>query len=273
MPITIFRVQASHFSVSAIQTNQQFHPELDQDMENKRILIVEDEQEIGDLVSLHLGDLGAQVTHVTNGNIGLQAAVSGDWDLLILDIQLTGASGLEICRQLRRQNQVIPILLLTSRSTELDRVVGLEVGADDYIPKPFSMLELIARIKAIFRRVAVMTNHLTSEEIIRVRDLEIMEARRLVKLSGRAVDLTAREFNLLMHFVRHPGRVFSRTELLDQVWGYNHEGYEHTVNSHINRLRSKLELDPRHPEYIITCWGVGYKLQDNPGKTLPRIVV
>ncbi|WP_062269272.1 winged helix-turn-helix domain-containing protein [Endozoicomonas arenosclerae] len=233
-------------------------------MENKRILIVEDEQEIGDLVSLHLGDLGAQVTHVNDGNKGLAAAVSGKWDLLILDIQLPGASGLDICRHLRRQNQVIPILLLTSRSTELDRVLGLEVGADDYISKPFSMMELIARVKAIFRRVAVMTDHQSSEEVIQIRDLEIMETRRLVKLSGRAVELTAREFNLLMHFVRHPGRVFSRTELLDQVWGYNHEGYEHTVNSHINRLRSKLELDPRHPEYIITCWGVGYKLQDSP---------
>ncbi|WP_422139728.1 response regulator transcription factor [Endozoicomonas sp. ALC020] len=242
-------------------------------MENKRILIVEDEQEIGDLVSLHLGDLGARVTHVPDGNQGLELAVSREWDLLILDIQLPGASGLEICRQLRQQNQIIPILLLTSRSTELDRVLGLEVGADDYIPKPFSMLELIARIKAVFRRVAVMTDKRTSEDVIKIRDLEIMEPRRLVKLSGRTVDLTAREFNLLMHFVRHPGRVFSRAELLDQVWGYNHEGYEHTVNSHINRLRSKLELNPRHPEYIITCWGVGYKLQDRPLNSLQREVV
>ena len=232
-------------------------------MEKKRILIVEDEQEIGNLLSLHLGDLGATVCHELNGDTGLKKALSEDWDLLILDIQLPVVSGLEICRQLRLQDQKTPILLLTSRATELDRVMGLDKGADDYVSKPFSMFELIARVKALFRRVAAMSDNYVPDQIIRIKDLEITESRRLVYLSGQKIDLTAREFNLLMHFVQNPGRVFSRVELLDQVWGYSHEGYEHTVNSHINRLRSKLESDPRHPEYIITCWGVGYKLHDH----------
>ena len=231
-------------------------------MNKKRILIVEDEQEIGDLVSMHLSDLGALVTHVTEGDVGLERALSEHWDLLILDIQLPVVNGLEICRKTRQRNQKVPVLLLTSRTTELDRVLGLEEGADDYVAKPFSMFELIARVKALFRRMEVMTDNQAAEHTIQIKNLEIAEGRRLAQLSGQELDLTAREFNLLIHFAKHPGRVFSRSELLDQVWGYYHAGYEHTVNSHINRLRSKLESDPRNPEYIITCWGVGYKLQD-----------
>ncbi|MGI9276350.1 MAG: response regulator transcription factor [Endozoicomonas sp.] len=231
-------------------------------MENKRILLVEDEREIGSLVSLHLKDLGADVTHAMDGLEGLRLATSGTWDLVILDIQLPGPSGLDICRQLRREKHVVPIVLLTSRTAELDLVMGLEVGADDYVAKPFSMMELIARVKAMFRRVESMAGFGKEPDHVRIHDLEVIESCRLVRLRGKLVELTAREFNLLMHFVRHPGRVFTRLELLDRVWGYNHEGYEHTVNSHINRLRAKLETNPRHPEYIITCWGVGYKLQD-----------
>ena len=229
-------------------------------MENKRILIVEDEQSIGDLLTLHLGDLGATVSHVNDGHQGMRLAKNEIWDLLILDIQLPGPSGLDICRAVRHQNALIPVLLLTSRSTELDRVLGLEVGADDYLSKPFGMMELIARVKALFRRSTATANNQTSSAPIRINDLEINESAREVKLSGITVELTAREFNLLLHLAKNPSRVFSRTELLDSVWGYNHAGYEHTVNSHINRLRAKLEKDPRHPEYIVTCWGVGYKL-------------
>lgn len=231
-------------------------------MNKKRILIVEDEQEIGDLLSMHLSDLGALVTHVTEGDAGLEMALSEHWDLLILDIQLPVVSGLEICRKTRQHNQKVPVLILTSRTTELDRVLGLEEGADDYVAKPFSMFEFIARVKALFRRVDVMSDTQACKQTIHIKNLEIVESCRLVQLAGQELDLTAREFNLLIHFAKHPGRVFSRSELLDQVWGYHHEGYEHTVNSHINRLRSKLESDPRNPEYIITCWGVGYKLQD-----------
>ena len=229
-------------------------------MEGKRILLVEDEQDIGDLLSIHLGDLGAVVTHVDDGRQGMSLATCETWDLIILDIQLPGPSGLDICRTVRRSDHLVPVLLLTSRTTELDRVLGLEVGADDYISKPFSMMELIARVKAIFRRASAMARSHTETASFRINELEITESSRQVTLSGTPVELTAREFNLLLHFVHNPGRVFSRTELLDSVWGYNHEGYEHTVNSHINRLRSKLESDPRNPQYIITCWGVGYKL-------------
>ncbi|WP_461537232.1 response regulator transcription factor [Spongorhabdus nitratireducens] len=236
-------------------------------LENKKILVVEDEQEIGNLLSLHLGDMGAEIHHASDGFTGLELATQQPWDLIILDIQLPGPSGLDICRRVRKTNRQVPIILLTSRTTELDRVVGLDVGADDYISKPFGMMELIARIKALLRRSGTQPApelpQSNPDLPVRINNLEVKETSRQVHLSGKEIELTAREFDLLMHFVRHPGRVFSRTELLDQVWGYNHEGYEHTVNSHINRLRAKLESDPRNPEYIVTCWGVGYKLQDH----------
>ncbi len=233
-------------------------------MENKKILIVEDQQDIADLLMLHFKDLGAEVTHGRDGHEGMRYACAKTWDLIILDIQLPGPSGLEICRSVRRNQNYVPIILLTSRSSELDRVLGLDVGADDYLTKPFSVLELIARIRAVFRRANAFeeTANIPSADILQMGNLLIDEQKHEVTLSGESLELTAREFKLLLHFCNHPGRVFSRTELLDKVWGYGHEGYEHTVNSHINRLRSKLEQDPRNPDYIITVWGVGYKLDD-----------
>jgi DNA-binding response OmpR family regulator len=151
--------------------------------------------------------------------------------------------------------------MLTSKSSELDRVLGLELGADDYITKPFSVLELIARVKAIFRQVAAIENDTRfRSDRIHIGSLSINASARTVAVEGRKVDLTAREFDLLLHFATHPGRVFRRSELLDHVWGYGHEGYEHTVNSHINRLRAKIESDPAEPAWIVTVWGVGYKL-------------
>lgn len=230
-------------------------------MEHRRILIVEDQQDIADLLTLHLTDMGAVITHCTNGNEGMSLALSKTWDLLILDIQLPGASGLDICRRVRKEQAYTPLLLLTSRSSELDRVLGLDLGADDYITKPFSVMELIARIKAIFRRASAMekTEPQTSR-LIKIGPLIIDEGQRQVTLGNRHIDLTAREFDLLKYFALHPGRVFSRSELLDQVWGYGHDGYEHTVNSHINRLRTKIEADSNDPKYIVTLWGVGYKL-------------
>ncbi|MCV6622311.1 MAG: response regulator transcription factor [Cellvibrionaceae bacterium] len=230
-------------------------------MENKKILIVEDQQDIADLVRLHLGDLGAEVTHAADGHEGMRMACAMEWDLMILDIQLPGPSGLEICRAVRRNEAFVPILLLTSRSSELDRVLGLDIGADDYITKPFSVMELIARIKAVFRRVEALEPKEQQEvESIDLGRLSINDELHQVRLGEELVELTAREFDLLRHFAAQPGRVFRRSELLDSVWGYGHDGYEHTVNSHINRLRAKIEKDPNNPEIIVTVWGVGYKL-------------
>jgi DNA-binding response OmpR family regulator len=151
--------------------------------------------------------------------------------------------------------------MLTSKSSELDRVVGLEIGADDYVTKPFSILELTARVKAILRRAEFFDrSKMQAMDTVQVGKLTIDPATRSAVVRGEAVELTAREFDLLFHFAKHPGRVFSRAELLDRVWGYGHDGYEHTVNSHINRLRAKIESDPAHPDFIVTMWGVGYKM-------------
>jgi DNA-binding response OmpR family regulator len=231
-----------------------------------KILLVEDEQDIAALVSLHLEDIGAETTHIDRGDLALLEAVKPEWDLMILDLRLPGLGGLEICRRLREQGNQIPILMLTSKSSELDRVLGLELGADDYVTKPFSPLELVARVKAIFRRVersqSVVQGTDRCMEPVRCGALIIDQGKREVQLAGSSVELTSREFDLLLHFVRNPGQVFRRSELLDKIWGYGHEGYEHTVNSHINRLRAKIEDDPANPMRIVTVWGVGYKLNE-----------
>jgi len=224
-------------------------------------LIVEDEQDIAELVALHLGDLCDETVIASDGHTGLRLATSEQWAVIILDLRLPGPDGLEICRAVRRENPYQPILMLTSKSAELDRVLGLETGADDYLTKPFSILELVARVRALFRRIENMrhASAASNDTMINAGPLSIDAETREVTLDGQVVDLTAREFDLLNHFARHPGRVFRRAELLDKVWGYGHEGYEHTVNSHINRLRAKIEDNPSHPEMIVTVWGVGYK--------------
>ena len=227
----------------------------------KRILLIEDERDIAELIRLHLDDLGFVVTITHDGNTGLRKASMGSWDLIVLDLRLPGIDGLEICRRLRQDSSSVPILMLTSKSSELDRVVGLEIGADDYVTKPFSILELIARIKAILRRAELARGSVsTNRGEVRTGCVNIDPSTRCATIRGEAVDLTAREFDLLFHFATNPGRVFRRLELLDSVWGYGHDGYEHTVNSHINRLRAKIEEDPAHPELIVTVWGVGYKM-------------
>ncbi len=224
----------------------------------RRVLIIEDEKEIAQLIRIHLSDEGWQVVERHDGTSGLATAESDDFDLLILDLMLPGIDGLEICRKLRAQNRTIPILMLTARTTELDRVLGLELGADDYLTKPFSIRELVARVKAIWRRT---TDNRQEQPQGRIRsgDLLLDLNSRTAQISDTILDLTAKEFDLLHFFTSRPGRVFTRSELLDQVWGYGHVGYEHTVNSHINRLRSKIEEDPRQPKYILTVWGVGYR--------------
>ncbi|MEM7349415.1 MAG: response regulator transcription factor [Acidobacteriota bacterium] len=231
-------------------------------MNRKRVLVVEDELELARLVELHLSDAGFEVTLAHDGPRGLELATSNPFDAVILDLMLPGLDGLDVCQQIRRQQVYTPILMLTARSSEGDRVLGLEVGADDYLTKPFSVRELVARVKAIFRRVEAMARR---EEAITVGELHIDPEKRSATLGEKPLSLTAKEFDLLAHFARHPGRVYSRAELLDQVWGYGYGGYEHTVNSHINRLRAKIEQDPAQPRYVLTVWGVGYKLFDPTG--------
>lgn len=230
-------------------------------MNKHKVLVVEDELDIAQLIKLHLNDIDCEVYLAANGQEGLELALSEDWDLVMLDLRLPGRDGLSICRCLRSEKSYTPILMLTSKSSELDRVLGLELGADDYVTKPFSVSELMARVKAIFRRVeSVGKRFENSDEMLELGPLQINTTGREVKLNNTEIYLTAREFDLLLHFVRHPGRVFSRAQLLDNVWGYGHDGYEHTVNSHINRLRAKIENNPSSPDHIVTVWGVGYKL-------------
>ncbi len=237
----------------------------------RRVLVVEDEPDIAALVRLHLEDQDLLVTVASDGHEGLRQSFARKWDLIILDLRLPGPDGLSICRALRRDQDYVPVLMLTSKSSELDRVLGLEIGADDYLTKPFSVSELVARVKAIFRRVDSLTRTTSGDtQRLEVGGLVIDPERRVVKVEGQDISLTAREFDLLLHFARQPGRVFSRSQLLDAVWGYGHDGYEHTVNSHINRLRAKVEADPSHPEHIVTVWGVGYKLEQAGNITAAR---
>lgn len=230
----------------------------------RQILVVEDNKDIAKLLEMHLADLDCGVDAVASGTRGLEEARRGHYDLIILDIMLPGMDGLEVCRRLRGEDNNTPILMLTAKGTEVDRVVGLEIGADDYLTKPFSIRELLARVKAIFRRIDTLSkpDNAPATGLITLRDLSIDADKRKVVVAGREVELTAKEFDLLHHFARHPGRVFSRAQLLDEVWGYGHVGYEHTVNSHINRLRTKIERDAASPKFVLTVWGVGYKFAD-----------
>lgn len=230
----------------------------------RKILVVEDNRDMVELLRLHLRDLPCEVDSAYDGQEGLRRAQQGRYDLIILDLMLPKLDGLELCRQLRIAENHTPILMLTAKSAEVDRVLGLELGADDYLTKPFSIRELLARVKALLRRVDIMSAgaYAPQPDVIRTGDMEIDPEKRTVHLSGRPVVLTAKEFDLLLYFARHPGRVFTRSQLLDQVWGYGHDGYEHTVNSHINRLRAKIETDPAKPHYVLTVWGVGYKFTE-----------
>lgn len=229
----------------------------------RNILVVEDNRDLAQMLALHLRDAGHAVELAGDGVAALARARTGDYDLLILDLMLPAMDGLEVCRRLRADARYLPILMLTARSGEVDRVLGLEIGADDYVTKPFSIAELLARVKAIFRRIEGLDTR-PGQEIIRRGALTVDVARHEVTVQDRPVELTAKEFDLLLHFATHPGRVFTRTQLLDAVWGYGHDGYEHTVNSHINRLRAKIERDPARPGYVLTVWGVGYKFAEAP---------
>jgi DNA-binding response OmpR family regulator len=225
----------------------------------RKILLIEDELDIAELLSLHLADIGAEVTHADEGVRGLSLALQNCWDLILLDLTLPRCDGLDICQQIRQSNPVTPIIMVTARTSEADRIRGLEIGADDYVTKPFSVLELMARIKAMFRRVEAIRQS-PEPGVISVSDIVLNPDTHVVHIDGKPVSLTVKEFDLLKHFAQAPGRVFKRSELLEKVWGHSHAGYLHTVNTHINRLRSKIEPDPGSPRYITTVWGVGYKL-------------
>ena len=227
----------------------------------KRVLIVEDDVHIANLLRMHLHDEGYDVTHAATGDEGLRLLESGQWSALVLDLMLPGVDGLEICRRARAMTRYTPIIITSARASEVHRILGLELGADDYLAKPFSMLELVARVKALLRRVEAMAQNARIDAgVLDVAGLRIDPVARTALVDGNALELTPREFDLLYFFARHPDQVYSRMELLNQVWGHQHDGYEHTVNTHINRLRNKIEHDPATPQRILTVWGRGYKL-------------
>ncbi len=231
---------------------------------NRTVLVVEDDANLAQLVQMQIEDLGCDTISVAGGGTAIAAWDAGGIDLVILDLMLPDMDGLSVCRHVRTSGPYVPILMLTARSSEADRVLGLDLGADDYLAKPFSLAELQARIKALFRRVDALSEASQSNGsgALVFEDLMIDPARRKVEVAGQPVELTAREFDLLHHFAAHPGLVFSRAQLLDKVWGYTYEGYEHTVNTHINRLRAKIERDPAHPRFVRTVWGVGYRFAE-----------
>jgi DNA-binding response OmpR family regulator len=227
-----------------------------------KVIIIEDEQDIAELIQIHLEGMECHTLHFKDGLKGYQYALENNFDALILDVNLPSMSGIDICKQLRASSIKSPILMLTARSEEADKILGLEIGADDYLTKPFSVRELAARVKALLRRVQIDTTQDKDLRSIQVKDLEINPKIRKVTLRGLRIELTPKEFELLYLLASNPGVTYDRSDLLNQVWGYDFEGYEHTVNSHINRLRAKVEHDPAKPDYVLTTWGVGYRFTD-----------
>jgi len=226
----------------------------------KKVLLVENDAPIAELVQMHLREEGLDVMHAASGDLGAELLARSHWDALVLDLMLPGVDGLEICRRARTMARYTPIIMISARASEVHRILGLELGADDYLPKPFSMLELAARVKALLRRTEALARDARIESgALSLHGLEIDPLARELRRDGKLVELTPREFDLLYFFARHPGQVFSRMDLLNKVWGYQHDGYEHTVNTHINRLRLKVEQNPALPQLVLTVWGRGYR--------------
>ena len=226
---------------------------------NEQLLLVEDDDDIAVALRLHLEEAGYRLHREADGQRAMTAIDRQRWDLVLLDLMLPGADGWEVCRYLRARHADVPVIMLSARSAEAHRVLGLELGADDYVAKPFSMLELVARIRALLRRIEQLRNGNSATAELRFGPFRLDTVRRELLRNGEAVSLTLREFDLLRFLLRHPGRPFTRAELLQRVWGPGFDGYEHTVNSHINRLRSRIEDDPRDPRRIVTVWGIGYR--------------
>lgn len=231
----------------------------------RRVLVVEDDSNIIDLLEIHLKDLDCELERALRGDDGLRIGLAGRFDLIVLDLMLPGIDGLEVCRQLRGKEVHTPILMLTAKTEEIDKVLGLEMGADDYMTKPFSVREFIARVKAIFRRQERLRTKTASFEgarLLVLEELSIDLDKRKVMLHGQRVELSPKEFDLLSLLASSPGKSYDRGKILNLVWGYDFDGYEHTVNSHINRLRGKIEPDLQHPKFILTTWGVGYRFNE-----------
>jgi len=229
----------------------------------KQVLMIEDDLSIVELVTIHLKDIYCEISKAHKGIEGLNLATNNKYDLIILDVMLPEMDGIEICKRLRANKIFTPILMLTARSEEIDKIIGLETGADDYLTKPFSIREFIARVKAMLRRTEMVNaNKEILDEIFEYGALKIDPTKRKVVLDGKKIDLTPKEFDLLYLFMSNPGKSYTRENLLNLVWGYEFSGYEHTVNSHINRLRTKIEPEITNPKYILTTWGIGYRFTD-----------
>ena len=229
------------------------------------IAIIEDDANIRNLIKIVLSDLNVPIDEYDNGWKGLDGVTQKKYSLLVLDLMLPGVNGMEICRKIRQSNNTMPILMLTSKSEEDDKIAGLETGADDYLTKPFSNRELLARVKALLRRSEIKSDIDKKENnIISIGNLTLDTSGRVLTKNNKEIPLSAKEFDLVQLFMSNAGRNYSRIEVLEKVWGEQFEGLEHTVNSNINRLRSKIEDDPTNPKYLITVWGLGYKFNKNP---------
>ena len=231
---------------------------------NEQLLLVEDDDAIAVALRHHLEGAGYSLHREANGHHAMAAIDRQRWDLVLLDLMLPGADGWEVCRHLRARHADVPVIMLSARSAEAHRVLGLELGADDYVAKPFSMLELVARIRALLRRIEQLRSPAAPKQELRFGPFRLDTLRRALLRGSDTVPLTLREFDLLHFLLKHPGRPFGRSELLQRVWGAGFDGYEHTVNSHINRLRSRIEDDPRDPRRVVTVWGVGYRFDPDP---------
>ena len=223
----------------------------------KKLLIVDDEPSIIKGLNYSLVQDGYEVDTALDGEEALEKAKNGTYDLIILDLMLPKISGMEVCREVRGFSQV-PIIMLTAKSDDIDKILGLEYGADDYITKPFNILEVKARIKAIFRRTKVQEAQQETHRILESGDLRLDKENRRLSVCGKEVNLTSKEFELLDFLVNHPGKVYGRVKLLELIWGRDYPGDERTVDVHVRRLREKIEQNPSEPKYVQTKWGVGY---------------
>lgn len=229
------------------------------------VLIIEDDREIASIVATNIEDIGLETEHVSDGKTGLNRALNGGYALVILDLMLPQMDGISVCTRIREKDPQTPIMMLTAKADEIDRVLGLELGADDYMTKPFSVRELTARVRALLRRSQTayeLTSVPKNHSNIKIGSLLVDFDKHKVILDETEIELTVKEFDLLGLFTQNPGRAYSRADLLNLIWGYQFEGYEHTVNTHINRLRNKIEADPAHPLYLKTVWGVGYRFAE-----------
>lgn len=229
----------------------------------QKVLIVDDDRTVSDVVCRYLEHAGYQVSHVGDGAAALAAVGERPPHLVVLDLMLPGIDGLEVCRRLRARPDAIPIIMLTARGDEADRVLGLQLGADDYLSKPFSPRELVLRVRSVLRRAGGEPAG-AFPQVLADGGLEVETGPRVARLHGRELTLTLREFDLLVHLMRHPSRAFRRTELLDRVWGWSF-GDQSTVTVHVRRLREKVEADPAAPRRIVTVWGVGYRYEPTDG--------